>query len=41
MVNDEEATGSKQFFPLTFDRDTTKPRGTLLENVKKSKINPP
>jgi hypothetical protein len=29
------------FIFLTFGRDTTNYRGTLVENVKKSKINPP
>jgi hypothetical protein len=34
--------GQKFFLNIffTFERDTTKHRGTLLENVKKSKINP-
>jgi hypothetical protein len=37
VTNDEEVTGSKIFFYifLTFERDTTKHRVTLLENVKK------
>jgi hypothetical protein len=42
--NYEEVTGSKQkflFIFLTFGRDTTNYRDTLVENVKKSKFNPP
>jgi hypothetical protein len=40
--NDEGVTGSIFFvICLTFVRDTTILRGTLVENVKKSKINPP
>jgi hypothetical protein len=41
-TNDETVTGSKIFFSifLTFQRETTILRGTLVENVKKSKINP-
>jgi hypothetical protein len=41
---DEAVTGSKQiFFSFSFllKRDTTNYRGTLVENVKKSKFNPP
>jgi hypothetical protein len=41
---DEAVTGSKQiifFIFFTFEGDTTNYRGTLVENVKKSKINPP
>jgi hypothetical protein len=36
-TNDEAVTGSKQFFFifLTFERDTTNYRGTLVESVKK------
>jgi hypothetical protein len=37
-TNDEAVTGPKQFFVLiflTFERDTTNYRGTLVENVKK------
>jgi hypothetical protein len=43
-TNDEAVTGPKQIFFvifLSFERDTTTLRGTLVENVKKSKINPP
>jgi hypothetical protein len=42
-TNDEAVTGSKCFFFIftTFLRDTTILRGALVENVKKSKINPP
>jgi hypothetical protein len=43
-TNYEAVTGSKQnFFSifLTFERDTTNYRGTLVENGKKSKTNPP
>jgi hypothetical protein len=42
--NDEAVTGSKQKLSkifLAFERDSTSYRGTLVENVKKSKINPP
>jgi hypothetical protein len=41
--NYEAVTGSKLilFIFLTFGRDTTNYRGTLVENVKKSKFNPP
>jgi hypothetical protein len=41
--NYEAVIGSKQFFFfifLTFGRDTTNYRGTLVENVKKVKIQP-
>jgi hypothetical protein len=40
----EGFTGSKQkklFIFLTFGIDTTNYRGTLVENIKKPKINPP
>jgi hypothetical protein len=43
-TSDEAVTGSKQtFFSIffTFERDITNYRGTLVENLKKSKINPP
>jgi hypothetical protein len=39
----EAVTGSKQIFVfifLTFEKDTTIYRGTLVENVKKVKIQP-
>jgi hypothetical protein len=44
VTNDEEVTGSnKIFFAIfgTFGRYVTNLRGTFVENVKKSKINPP
>jgi hypothetical protein len=45
VTNDEAATGSKIFFCVaifgTFERYVTNPRGTFVENAKKSKINPP
>jgi hypothetical protein len=41
MTNDEAVTGSKNFFFGTFGRYVTNLRGTFVENVKKSKINPP
>jgi hypothetical protein len=43
MTNDEAVTGSKIFFYIfgTFGRYyVTNPRGTLVENIKKFKINP-
>jgi hypothetical protein len=43
-VYDEAVTGSKQIFFFIFftvERDTTDYRGTIIENVKKSKFNPP
>jgi hypothetical protein len=43
-TNDKAVTGAKKFFWsffLTFERNTTVLRGTLVENVKNSKINPP
>jgi hypothetical protein len=43
-TNYEAVTGSKRIFFLiflTFDRDTANYRGTLVENAKMSKINPP
>jgi hypothetical protein len=39
-TNDKAVTGSKQFFFfifLTFERETTNYRGTLVEHVKKVK----
>jgi hypothetical protein len=39
MTNDEEVSGSTIFG--TFGRYVTNLRGTFVENVKKSKINPP
>jgi hypothetical protein len=44
VTNDEEVTGSKKFFFAifgTFGRFVKNLRGTFVENVKKSKINPP
>jgi hypothetical protein len=44
MANDEEVSKSKKIFLkffFVFERDTTNLWGTLLENVKKSKINQP
>jgi hypothetical protein len=44
VTNDESVTGSKlNFFSIfvTFERVTTKLRGTLVENVKKPKNGPP
>jgi hypothetical protein len=44
VTNDEAVTGSKKFFVAIlgiFGRYVTNLRGTFVENVKKSKINPP
>jgi hypothetical protein len=43
MTNDEEVTGSENWFAIfcTFGGYVTNLRGTFVENVKKSKINPP
>jgi hypothetical protein len=44
VTNDEAVAGSKHFFLAifgTFERYITNLRGTFVENVKKSKINPP
>jgi hypothetical protein len=42
-TSDEAVFGSKIFVViiLTFEKDTTNLKGTLVENVKKSKSNPP
>jgi hypothetical protein len=43
VTNDEAVTGSKFFFAIcgTFGRYITNLRGTFVEKVKNSKINPP
>jgi hypothetical protein len=41
MTNDEAVSGSKTSAFGTFIRHVTNLKGTFIENVKKSKINPP
>jgi hypothetical protein len=43
VTNDEAVSGSKYFLAIfgTFERYATNLRDTFVENVKKSKINPP